>query len=420
MAELDPSGGTIDLDEEISLRTPGLRGSAQVLAAGYPGLRSAAEDADAFVGLLEAEDFQPTHVIEITDAIEGPTLGGFQTLRGEDAMEVDVPAPPPGYEQTLLLTDEAGVMTWHFSQGPLAAAPALRGAARRTYRIPRAVRPAPSPGTTRGLAGALGRKVIRVLAFKVAEIAADKIVSAWESHKRPHRLRTFTAADQASDGTDLAGQALRPLAGKRALLVIHGTGSTTAGGYGNMHSDLMTALQGHYEGRVFAFDHPTIATTPDSNARWLVDHLPGEGWDLDLLTHSRGGLVARTLTERGADVGVTPERLSIKRVVFLGTPSAGTPLADMQHMGSYVDTMTNLLQLLAVGLPIAATLAGILATVKQLAAGAISGLAGLECMLPGHAIGPGRIRPLLRHGQQLRARRTRLDHGQGHHHRRRL
>lgn len=153
-----------------------------------------------------------------------------------------------------------------------------------------------------------------------------------------------------------------------------------------MHPDLLAGLHARYEGRIFAFDHPTIATAPDANVRELLKRLPGEGWDLDVIAHSRGGLVARTLVERSSDFAdQRPDRVRIDRAVFLGVPNAGTPLADTDHLQAYVDTVTTILNLVARGVPIAATLAGIIAIVKQLAAGAVSGLDGLQSMLPSGA-----------------------------------
>ncbi|WP_440137388.1 DUF7379 domain-containing protein, partial [Nocardia cyriacigeorgica] len=35
----------------------------------------------------------------------------------------------------------------------------------------------------------------------------------------------------------------------------------------------MRELHAAYEGRVVAFDHPTVSRTPVDNIRWLSDHL---------------------------------------------------------------------------------------------------------------------------------------------------
>ena len=387
MAELDPTGADIQVGG-ATLRTPGLSGTAEALPPSLDGLRGPAEDSPLLADALEAEGLEPQELIEIRDAFEQPT-GGIptRTARGEDAIELDVPAPTEGFEQVVLATDEAGVATWHFAAGGVADG-AVRGpGAVRTYRIAKRV-PAVDAGLpTRNLSG-VAKKLMRVLTFdlgsRAAGWAANAMVDRWEAANRPYRLRTFTEADHQQDGVTLEGDALRKMAGGRALLLVHGTSSTTAGGFGNMHPDLLAALRQRYEERVFAFDHPTIATDPDANVRELLRRLPGDEWDVDIIAHSRGGLVARALVERQNDFMLeAPARVRVQRVVFLGVPNAGTPLADTRHLGAYVDTITTLLNLVARALPGAATLAGIIAIVKQLAAGAVEGLDGLQSMVPG-------------------------------------
>ena len=101
-----------------------------------------------------------------------------------------------------------------------------------------------------------------------------------------------------------------------------------------------------YDGRVFAFDHPTLSVDPEANARWLAEFLPeGLGLELDIIAHSRGGLVARELAQRGKDNGLDG-KLRVRSVTFVGTPNRGTPLCEPEHLGSYVDAMTNLLSVL--------------------------------------------------------------------------
>ncbi len=377
MAELDPTGNDVVVNDQITIRSPKLEGSAEVLEASFEGLRGPAEDNPELGSALAGAGFAPDHVVALTETREVPIeFATTRTAYGEEAIEIDVPSPNPGLEQVVLYTDEAGVMTWHFVGGALSEGE-LRGDGRRTYRLARRVAATTEVATTRNLAFGFAKKIIRVLSFKLA----DPLVDVWEANNRPHRFRTFTEEDKGARGSDLAGQSLRPYAGQRSLLLIHGTSSTTDGGFAHFNNELLRDLQGRYSGRIFALDHPTIATSPDQNVRWLIDNLPGDGWDLDVIAHSRGGLVARTLVEH-ASGSAAAGRIQLNRVVFLGTPNAGTPLADMHRMERYVDVMTNLLQFFAIGLPIAGTLASVLEVVKNIAAGAIEGLVGLQSMHP--------------------------------------
>ncbi len=83
------------------------------------------------------------------------------------------------------------------------------------------------------------------------------------------------------------------------LLLIHGTFSSTEGSFGALWQQSKTEwarLVAKYRGEVYALEHRTLAHTPVSNA---IDALNafGKGLQLDLMTHSRGGLVAELLAQ---------------------------------------------------------------------------------------------------------------------------
>lgn len=83
--------------------------------------------------------------------------------------------------------------------------------------------------------------------------------------------------------------------GRPALLFIHGTGSHTLGGFGDLTgSASWPLLQRQFEGRIFGFEHRTFSDSPIDNALALIDVLPA-GAQLCVVTHSRGGLVGDLL-----------------------------------------------------------------------------------------------------------------------------
>lgn len=384
---LDPTGNDVAVGGVV-LRTPGLGGVAESYSPDVGGLRGPDDADEGVASLLEEQDIERIETIEITEAFEEADAEDTarRTAYDEPGIEVDVPAPNENYEQVVLYTDESGVSTWNFARDETGAQDVRRGAGTRTYVLRRYVPPSGADGVSRGVLGNLGSKFIRVLAFKIIDPVLGKLsdffVDEWEKRKHPHRLRTFTVADKATDGETLQGADLDFYRNGRALLLIHGTGSNTAGGLGGMDPDVLQQLEDRYEKRVFAFDHPTIGTAPQANAARLLEALEGDGWDLDIVSHSRGGLVARMLTEQAAALGLMPGKVSVRRVVFAGVPNAGSPLADMDHMQAFVDSYTTMLNLLGHGIPIAATLGSIVAVVKQLAASAIKGLDGLQSMDP--------------------------------------
>lgn len=81
------------------------------------------------------------------------------------------------------------------------------------------------------------------------------------------------------------------------LVLIHGTGSTTAGSFdgwpGGAHEH-RRAIEHRYADRVLAFEHRSLSDSPIDNALQLARALPS-GARIDLLTHSRGGLVGDLL-----------------------------------------------------------------------------------------------------------------------------
>ena len=168
----------------------------------------------------------------------------------------------------------------------------------------------------------------------------------------------------------------------RALLFIHGTFSTAHGGFHDLPSQFLAELQQRYGGRVFAFNHFTMSHDPEQNVRWFADAIrpmSASALEFDIVCHSRGGLVARTLAE-GKDVfGL--DRTRVHRVAFVGVPNQGTLLADPDHMVEMIDRMTTALNLVPPG-GVADIFEGILIGAKIIGHGALNGLVGLHSMNP--------------------------------------
>jgi hypothetical protein len=131
-----------------------------------------------------------------------------------------------------------------------------------------------------------------------------------------------------------------------------------------------------------AFDHWTLSKTPLENAEMPWRELPATVKSapkcLDIITHSRGGLVARAMMQlqlNGAPVPANVEK-SIDHVVFVGTPNFGTALADETNWSRAADLLLNLIHLDSLGLY--GKLSGLLA---RLALGHVG--AELENRIPG-------------------------------------
>lgn len=134
------------------------------------------------------------------------------------------------------------------------------------------------------------------------------------------------------------------LAGKKMLLFIHGTFSHCDTTCSQIHENdygtqfLVDARDKNYD-MVLAFNHPTLSVSPMVNAFRLAallrtnpDKRPKQ---IDIICHSRGGVVARWFTEGFADQGVK------YRVAFVACPLGGTSLASASHLRAGSDLLAN-------------------------------------------------------------------------------
>lgn len=377
----------------VTLRTPGLTGLVEVhepAIAGGAGMRSIGAIEGAAPALLEAlrnTSVSDQLTIEISGAQEVEGAGVRPVRRdsaGQEMIEVEVPAAGDEFGQFILATDESGFVSWHLPKTEMNAIDTTRGAVKRTFLIPRRVRPETGPASagTRGLMGVIGKKILKVLIFPLIDpligSVGELFASKWEKRNRPYGIRTFTPANYRQPvGEAVIGEGWEALAAGPALLFVHGTFSRAHSAFGGLDLETLQTLYDRYQGRVFAFEHPTLSEDPSQNVQWLVGQIPAATrLKLDVVCHSRGGLVTRELARGGMP------HVAVRRIVFAGTPNAGTLLTDAQHMGDFIDTYTNLLQWFPDN-GVTEVLEAVITVLKQLAVGVLQGLDGLQSMLPG-------------------------------------
>jgi pimeloyl-ACP methyl ester carboxylesterase len=382
MAEtLDPGGVPVATDGVV-LTTPGLTGTAQVHYPGGRGMRAADQATDAFLDALDQAGVEEQLTVEITDAVEVDGVEGSRAAGGDTDILAEVPGPGTGLGQFLLYIAEDGTASWHLPVD-LETQEQARGGDRRTYRVPRAVLP-PAHTGHRGLAGAVASKLLKVLVFPLLDPVLGKVgdffAARWERQHRRNLLRSFDTSTYrlaaAGAAPDWAALSAGP-----ALLFLHGAASRSHTGFGRVPEALLAELHRRYGGRVLAMDHFTVSVDPTENAQWLAANLP-DGADLtvDVIAHSRGGLVGRVLAEHAEELGLGG-RLTVRTLVMVGTPNAGTVLADREHLDRLLDRLTNLAQLIPDN-PVTDTIDVVLTLLKQLAVGAFGGLSGIMAMDP--------------------------------------
>lgn len=206
----------------------------------------------------------------------------------------------------------------------------IDGVLRWTYRRPpRAV----GPRRARRASGGLVRgETVRSFSFR--EIPPNKVVEKLE--ELDTKLTPDRGLRRWSDGK------LKPIktpdATPRTLLIIHGTFSKAEVMFDELQTSpegkaFLKKAQSEYK-QILAFDHPTLSISPVLNAIDLDRMLAGYKGVIDVVCHSRGGLVAAWWMKLGAR--------NVGKVVFVGSPLEGTSLAAPARLKESLDVLANI------------------------------------------------------------------------------
>lgn len=140
-----------------------------------------------------------------------------------------------------------------------------------------------------------------------------------------------------------AGQKLTPVAlpsaKGRILLIVHGTFSSSEKlltGFGSTKhgADFLGRAAQHYD-QVLSFNHWTLAPSPVMNAFDLGQLFQRSTADVDIIAHSRGGLVTRWFCE------CFDRQPRTRRAVLVGSPLDGTSLAAPHCLRAGMDWLSN-------------------------------------------------------------------------------
>src|SRR6266850_397773 len=116
--------------------------------------------------------------------------------------------------------------------------------------------------------------------------------------RKPGLYRWPRGMGEAVDLVNLDDEVLTNDAKAGPLLVfIHGTASSSTGSFGDLQkigTDDWQSLGNKFGERIYAFEHRTFSESPIENAIELAAKLP-KGAQINLVTHSRGGLVGDLL-----------------------------------------------------------------------------------------------------------------------------
>ena len=405
----------------VRVRTPGSYSATEARDRGdrdLPGDGTGRTTAkSALLTALAEQDFDVVDRIDLTPRrsrdLESP---GPANRRGRVSVDVDV---PPGDDAVVLL-ERDGVYSWHLPLRPTGGTRSLESRTltfeidvqprRPTSSAARASRRARGLGTEqphdRGLLGDLVHGAVQAIVLRFAvPFVVGHVVRKLEEPVRPglvHVAGPSAATWQPlGEGGSLSLPTDRPV---RVLLLVHGTFSSTVGAFAPMglvpgaDGFLPTVLSAY--DAVIGYDHRTLSVDPRQNADDLLEELrrqhPGTDLTIDIITHSRGGLVTRSFVESVLPQSNWPA--SVDHIVFVASTHGGTHLADPARWHDLVDLYTNLVTVGAAGLalvpgggPVAAVVGGVVrgigALVKYLVSYAAEGddVPGLAAMIPGGA-----------------------------------
>jgi hypothetical protein len=407
---LDDPGEPITFSNGTTLAGLGGAGSVRQRRPDSGRLRSAVPPAalDTSAGFERALAELRIHEQEtITlDASELRT-GADDTLRLTPALAVGDDAP-----RVVLYQDESGGISWHFA--PTAADPGLVRGGLRTQQLPplphfviplrtAAARSSLRVGlprrNLRGPISVVGRKLFKVLVLPVlSALLADPL--RWFGEKVERRYRQQLIWQLTPDNYRQAPQAAAEAAAPAAemlptvdwsrlrhgpvLLLLHGIFSSVEGMLAGLPRSAMQSWHDRYQGRVLAFNHLTVSRSPEENARDLLTaierELPGVTLTVDILSHSRGGIVARTLAERAEELlALSGSGCRVRSVYFVATPNSGSPLGDAEHLVDMIDLFTNCLTAFPDG-PAAYSIEVLLGLVMLVANAGVRGLPGIAAL----------------------------------------
>lgn len=252
----------------------------------------------------------------------------------------------PGMGSFIRVVHEKGHVTWHLPANKVwagAASPSFDAGAWE-FDIPHVE---PAGEGARGVFGFLGRKIVTEVAFRFLEAGAEALIrhtAAITQNRRGLGLKQL--CPELPDGTSPDFSPPEKMRGsKRILLLLHGTFSSVDGCFGELLNDRSFAQLRRRYAYVLGLEHDTLTVAPEYNAaqaRAALLRLRARGKPrVDIISHSRGGLVARCLSEFGP---VTSPLCKIndgliERLVMIGTPNSGTPAAE-NAMG-LINLMSN-------------------------------------------------------------------------------
>jgi pimeloyl-ACP methyl ester carboxylesterase len=275
---------------------------------------------------------------------ESATVGGLRRRRRQAANITDEPI------KTVSLIEKDGVLLWCDDIPEGTPSKLDIGPRRRRLRRRAGLPPAPPVAIPPEMKDG---PLVLTRTFPV--LAPNKIIAAVgkiDQRLNPaldgslrSRLRLLR---RGADGNFTLGDDVAGSFDGRTLLFVHGTFSNAENMLAEFKAtqaglSLLNAAMGGanpYDNVVF-FEHPTLAVSPVINALELGRFFANSSGQIDVVAHSRGGLVVRWWLEAfGKSLSVLPA--APVRAVLAGSPLAGTSLAAPDKLQSALSLLSNI------------------------------------------------------------------------------
>ena len=219
--------------------------------------------------------------------------------------------------------------------------------------------------SNRSLVGDIALKALNIFAKKAVVTKVKDIAANLEKKV----LENMSGVYQVSPLFKLEKTVVKE-SEKPYLLFIHGTNSSTAGSFAEIHgSELWRSMQQTYGSNILALQHETLTKSPLQNVLDLFNALPSN-IKLHVISHSRGGLVGDVLarycngnkgfteqeieylekTERKTDIEnirklqniATTKKLFVDKFIRVACPAFGTTILS-KRLDHFLNISLNLL-----------------------------------------------------------------------------
>jgi hypothetical protein len=270
--------------------------------------------------------------------------------RGEELPAIALEAQTTGDDAPLVvLRHPSGAITFH------AGIPSIRrrAAAGTLYQFRIPLRQSLTSEGQRGLVTSVFKAVVLKVSKPVIDAALSfalpKLARIWEERTWSGKgiAEGWFHVTPSAGGGPLELEPGTPDPAQRNLVLIHGTFSDAASAFGGLtKTDFFKQTASLYANRIYAFNHFSVSKSPQDNVDALLSGLPDTKHLCDVITHSRGGLVLRTIVERAADFGPMASRFQLGRAVLVASPNDGTPLIGPDRWDKTIGWIANLLKII--------------------------------------------------------------------------